>query len=89
MTAVFYVSMGILALAGVLAMLRLTKSTSLGDTAVVFDMITAVVTCALLVWAGYELEDLNLDLAVILGLLGFLSSVTVVRFIESRSGDDQ
>jgi multisubunit Na+/H+ antiporter MnhF subunit len=28
---------------------------------------------------------LNLDLAVILGLLGFITSVTIARFIESSS----
>lgn len=85
MTAIFYVSMGMLALAGCLAVVRLMRRASLGDTAVVFDMLTSVLTCALLVWAGYEGEDLNLDLAMVLGLLGFVSSVTVSRFIESRN----
>jgi multisubunit Na+/H+ antiporter MnhF subunit len=28
-----------------------------------------------------------LDLAVVLGLMGFLTSVTVARFIESRKDD--
>lgn len=89
MIGIFYVSMGILVLAALLALVRLLRTKSLGDTAVVFDMLTSVITCALLVWAGYEAEDLNLDLAVLLGLLGFLASVTVVRFIESKGGKEK
>jgi multisubunit Na+/H+ antiporter MnhF subunit len=47
-------------------------------------MLTSAITCALLVWAASDMDGLNLDLAVILGLLGFVTSVTVARFIEAR-----
>jgi multisubunit Na+/H+ antiporter MnhF subunit len=34
-------------------------------------------------------DGLMLDLAIVLGLLGFLTSVTVARFIESREKGEQ
>ncbi|MGA1744196.1 MAG: monovalent cation/H+ antiporter complex subunit F [Ilumatobacteraceae bacterium] len=51
-------------------------------------MLTSAITCALLVWAASKVDGLNLDLAVILGLLGFVTSVTVARFIETRSEEE-
>jgi multisubunit Na+/H+ antiporter MnhF subunit len=56
---------------------------------VAFDLLTSIVTCALLVSAAGDRDGLLLDLAVVLGLLGFLTSVSVARYIESRSGDGQ
>lgn len=85
MTIVVYVSLALLALAAVLGVVSIAKRASLGDRAVAFDMLTSVITCGLLVGAGVWGEVLNLDLAVILGLLGFIASVTIARFIESSS----
>ena len=85
MTIVAYVSLALLALAAVLGVVSIVKRASLGDRAVAFDMLTSVITCGLLVGAGVWGEVLNLDLAVILGLLGFIASVTIARFIESSS----
>lgn len=85
MTIVAYVSLALLALAAVLGVVSISKRASLGDRAVAFDMLTSVITCGLLVGAGVWGEVLNLDLAVILGLLGFIASVTIARFIESSS----
>jgi multisubunit Na+/H+ antiporter MnhF subunit len=50
-------------------------------------VLSAVITCALLVGASRADDGLMLDLAVVLGLMGFLTSVTVARFIESRKDD--
>jgi multisubunit Na+/H+ antiporter MnhF subunit len=55
---------------------------------VAFDMLTSVLTCALLVSAGYLQDGLLLDLAIVLGLLGFIASVTIARFIEARNGTE-
>ncbi|MFZ9773747.1 MAG: monovalent cation/H+ antiporter complex subunit F [Ilumatobacteraceae bacterium] len=88
MTVVVAISLAFLALAGVLGVVRIAGRRSLGDRAVVFDMLTSAITCALLVWAASKVDGLNLDLAVILGLLGFVTSVTVARFIETRSEEE-
>lgn len=85
MMIVAYISLGCLAAAGVIGVLRIVRRSTLGDRAVAFDMLTSVLTCGLLVSAGVTTDGLNLDLAVLLGLLGFVASVAIARFIESRN----
>lgn len=81
------VILGVLAVAALLVVVRIVRPGSLGDRAVALDTLTAVITCGLLVAAARDGDGLQLDLAVVLGLLGFLTSVTVARFIEARHGD--
>jgi multicomponent Na+:H+ antiporter subunit F len=85
MTIVAYLSLGCLALAGSIGVLRIVRHATLGDRAVAFDMLTSILTCGLLVSSGITIDGLNLDLAVLLGLLGFVTSVAIARFIESRN----
>jgi multicomponent Na+:H+ antiporter subunit F len=85
MTIVAYLSLGFLALAGSIGVLRIVRHATLGDRAVAFDMLTSILTCGLLVSSGITIDGLNLDLAVLLGLLGFVASVAIARFIESRN----
>jgi multicomponent Na+:H+ antiporter subunit F len=87
MNVVAYVSLTLLAVAALVGVASITRRSSLGDRAVAFDMLTSVVTCGLLVGAGVWREVLNLDVAVVLGLLGFIASLTIARFIETRSGE--
>ena len=87
MKSVEMVTLVVLAFAAVLGVARVVRRSSLGDRAVALDTLTAVITCALLVGASRADDGLMLDLAVVLGLMGFLTSVTVARFIESRKDD--
>jgi multicomponent Na+:H+ antiporter subunit F len=80
-------ALAILAVAAVVGVARVVRRSSLGDRAVALDTLTAVITCALLIGASRVDDGLMLDLAVVLGLMGFLTSVTVARFIESRKDD--
>lgn len=89
MTIVAYVSLSLLALAAVVGVVSIAKRSHLGDRAVAFDMLTSVVTCGLLVGAGVWQEVLNLDLAVVLGLLGFVASLTIARFVESQVEEER
>jgi multicomponent Na+:H+ antiporter subunit F len=79
------VCLGLLVIAGASGVARIVRRSTLGDRAVAFDMLTSVLTCALLVSAGYLQDGLLLDLAIVLGLLGFIASVTIARFIELRN----
>lgn len=83
------VALAVLVLAAAVTVVRIVRPSSLGDRAVAFDLLSSVMTCALLVWAAGADDGLPLDLAVVLGLLGFIASVTVARFIESREGEEQ
>ena len=88
MNVVAYVSLSLLAVAAVVGVASIIRRSGLGDRAVAFDMLTSVLTCGLLVGAGVWREVLNLDVAVVLGLLGFIASLTIARFIETTSEEE-
>lgn len=88
MTLGTYVALGILGVAAVVGLLRIVRKSTLGDRAVAFDMITSIITCGLLVGAALLDDALFLDAAMVLGLLGFVATVTIARFIESRHEGD-
>jgi len=89
MSAVTWVALSLLAVAAVVGVLRVIIRGTLGDRAVAFDMLGAIVSCGVLVAVADDGDGLMLDLAIVLGLLGFLTSVTVARFIESREKGEQ
>ena len=88
MTVGTSVALGILGVAAAVGLLRIVRKSTLGDRAVAFDMITSIITCGLLVGAALLDDALYLDAAVVLGLLGFVATVTIARFIESRREGD-
>ena len=88
MKLVVTICLGLLVLAGALGVALIVRRSTLGDRAIAFDMLTSVLTCSLLVSAGYLRDGLLLDLAIVLGLLGFIASVTIARFIEARDGSE-
>ena len=67
-----------------LVAVRAVRRGTLGDRAVAMDMLTAVVSCTLLVAAAYTGDSDFVDMALVLGMLGFLATVAVGRFIERR-----
>ena len=87
MTSAATSALVLLAIAAVIVVARVVRRSTLGDRAVALDTLSAVITCALLIGASRADDGLMLDLAVVLGLMGFLTSVTVARFIESRKDD--
>jgi len=87
MTSAAILALVLLAIAAVVVVARVVRRSTLGDRAVALDTLSAVITCALLIGASRADDGLMLDLAVVLGLMGFLTSVTVARFIESRKDD--
>lgn len=88
MNVVAYVSLSLLAVAAVVGVASIIGRSGLGDRAVAFDMLTSVLTCGLLVGAGIWREVLNLDVAAVLGLLGFIASLTIARFIETTPEEE-
>lgn len=89
MNATTWVALAILALAGAISVARVIVRGTLGDRAVAFDMLGAIASCGVLVAVANEGDGLLLDLAIVLGLIGFLTSITVARFLESRDGEER
>jgi multicomponent Na+:H+ antiporter subunit F len=73
-----------LLVAGALTTSRAVRHGTIGDRAVAIEALTSLITCGLLVTVALTGDGLFLDLALVLGLLAFLTSVTVARFIEKR-----
>lgn len=86
-TIIYWVSAGLLGLAALLALVRLSLGKTLLDRAVALDIVTAVAIASvalLIVWRGRQ--DLMVML-IIFALTGFLSSATIARFVSRESGD--
>ncbi len=77
------VALALLILAAVLTVARAVRpSSSTGDRAVALDMATSIIQCGLFVGAVILGDGILIDIALVLGLLGFLTSVIVARFLE-------
>jgi multisubunit Na+/H+ antiporter MnhF subunit len=74
----------VLLTAAALTTSRAIRRGTIGDRAVAMDALTAIITCGLLVATAFTRDAWFLDLALVLGLLAFLTSVAVARFIERR-----
>jgi multicomponent Na+:H+ antiporter subunit F len=86
MAATLTVLLAVLVASAVAVVVWVPRARTLAGRAVAFDVLASVMTCGLLVGAAITGEGLFLELAVVLGLLGFLTAVTVARFIE-RTGE--
>lgn len=84
MNIVGNIVVALLFLAAVVASARALRRGSLADRAVAMEALTPVLTCGLLVAVAVTGDSLFLDLTVVLGLLAFLTTVTVARYIERR-----
>ena len=78
------ISLSILLAAAALTTSRAIRRGTIGERAVAVDALTAIITCGLLTSTALTGDAWFLDLALVLGLLEFLTSVTVARFIERR-----
>ena len=84
MNVVGWVSGVMLAAAGLLTAVHVVRSRNLVDRAVGIDMLVAVILNGLAVGIALTLNDLVAALLLIIGLLAFLGSVTIARYIEER-----
>ena len=71
-------------LAGALLLVRVVVGPSLADRVVALDGLLIVVICGLAVNAARTDSDVFTDVAVVIGLLGFLGTAVAARFIERR-----
>lgn len=78
------VSLGTLTLAFLLTIYRIVRGPSLPDRVLALDMLIAVVIGYIAVIALRTGFMLYLDIAIALGLVGFLSTVAFARFILQR-----
>ena len=84
MTAVTWIAGAMLVLAALLAVMRALRPGSLADRAVALDLAVVVALNGLALRAATAGDDAAVDLLLGFGLVGFITVVTVARFIERR-----
>jgi multicomponent Na+:H+ antiporter subunit F len=82
--SVIDVVLAMLVTALLLAFTRLAKGPSLPDRVVAFDVITATAAAILAVSTIAARQAVFLDAAIVLALIGFLSTVAFARYLERR-----
>ena len=84
MTVVTWIAGGMLVVAAVLTAIHVARSRNLPYRAIGIDMLVALVLNGLTVSLAVTKDELVVALVLIIGLLGFLGTVTISRFIERR-----
>lgn len=85
MTVVLTVCIGVLVVAGGLALVRvLLPGTSVADRVVALDLLLLLVVMGIAVFSIERDTGAFLDVLIVVSLLGFVGTVTVARFIERR-----
>jgi multicomponent Na+:H+ antiporter subunit F len=84
MNVVANVCFAVLAVSGALCVWRAIRPSTLPDRTIGVDVLSAVIINALGVGAALTADDLLIDLLLLAGLLGFLTVITVARYVERR-----
>lgn len=85
MSYVVGISLGILVVAGAVALARVVQpGTSVADRVVALDLVLLISVMAIAVFSIGRDTGAYLDVLVVVSLLGFVGTVTVARFIERR-----
>jgi multicomponent Na+:H+ antiporter subunit F len=84
-TIVVNAGLGILILAGALALARVLRpGASVAERIVALDLVLLIVVMSIGVFSIGRDTGAFLDVLVVVSLLGFVSTITVARFIERR-----
>lgn len=84
MTTVTTVCLAGLGAAGFLCLARLLRGSSMADRVVALEALLLVAVSGIAVFAVRSRSTAFLDVLVVTALIGFLTQVTVARFIERR-----
>lgn len=78
-----------LAIAAGLTMVRIVRGPTVLDRVVALDVLVSVVVCALGLEAAYNRHTTTVPIMVSLGLVGFVGSVSVARFVAKDDDTDR
>ena len=84
MNAVTAIAIGMLALAGAINFARAIRPGTIIDRAIALDGVVAAIICGLGVTAVRLQSGGLIDIALVGGLLGFLTLTTVARYVGRR-----
>ncbi|MGI8940022.1 MAG: monovalent cation/H+ antiporter complex subunit F [Iamia sp.] len=73
-----------LVLSAALCLVRVWRADGLADRAVALDTVTATIVSGIAVGIAVTGDGIYADIALVLGLLGFLATVAISRFMARR-----
>ncbi|NHC23635.1 cation:proton antiporter [Nocardioides sp. IC4_145] len=94
MNVVLVVAAGILLVAALLLVVRMTLGPTILDRSVALDVLVAVTVCAIALHSAHTGSTYALPVVVVLAGCGFVSAVSVARYasrsddLQSGTGDD-
>lgn len=84
MSLVIAISVGFVSVAAILAFVRLAKGPSLPDRIVALEHMSILAIAITALWVIINGQTELLDLAIVVALIGFLGTVALARYLESR-----
>ncbi|MGB3412144.1 MAG: monovalent cation/H+ antiporter complex subunit F [Microthrixaceae bacterium] len=84
MNAVITVCQIIVSVGALLCVIRLVLGPSLSDRALALDTLLMTIVVEVALGAARSGEDRNLDLLLVVGLVAFIGTTAVGRFVERR-----
>ena len=88
MTVVLTICVGMLAVAALLLVIRISLGPTMLDRIVALDVLVAVTICGLAVEAAIYRHTTTLPILGVLSLVGFVGSVSVARFTRGHNDVD-
>ena len=82
--ALEYAALGMLGLAGILALVRVGRGGSLPDKVLGADTLILVLASGVAAGAGVTRDASFLDALVVVTMLSFVGTITVARYVERR-----
>jgi multicomponent Na+:H+ antiporter subunit F len=84
-----YIAFAVLSLSFLLTVLRVLLGPTLPDRVLALDMLVAVGIGFIAVAGIATRVTFNVDIAIALGLVGFLATIAFARFVSSRKASDE
>ncbi|MEU6644322.1 monovalent cation/H+ antiporter complex subunit F [Saccharomonospora sp. NPDC046836] len=84
MSTVFAITFGLLAIAGLLTLVRLVRGPRTLDRVLAIDVLVVLIVAGTAVGMAMSLRGIYIALLVAVALLGFVGSISVVRLVERR-----
>lgn len=84
----FYVILPILTLSGILVFIRFLKGPSIADRVISLDLLIIIGLGTIAISSILSDEATYLDVAMVMALIGFLSTVAFSYYLEKRQRND-
>jgi len=83
---ILFIALGLLMLAMVFTLYRLLKGPSFNDQIAAMDLLSSVIIGIILVYGMLINNRMYFDIAIIIALVSFISTIAISTFIKKKNG---